>query len=81
MTKENFAKLERPVLQSFAFGPALVLNGEAQTFPDRKVTYAQRVAIGQIDRLKYVVAVSDGYMQENSTGLTMESASREKAKV
>lgn len=72
MTKENFAKLERPVLQSFAFGPALVLNGEAQTFPDRKVTYAQRVAIGQIDRLKYVVAVSDGYMQENSTGLTMD---------
>ena len=50
----------------------LVLNGEAQTFPDRKVTYAQRVAIGQIDRLKYVVAVSDGYMQENSTGLTMD---------
>mgnify|MGYP000084330819 FL=1 len=76
MTKENFAKLERPVLQSFAFGPALVLNGEAQTFPDRKVTYAQRVAIGQIDHLKYVVAVSDGYMQENSTGLTMDQMAR-----
>ena len=72
MTKENFAKLERPVLQSFAFGPALVLNGEAQTFPDRKVTYAQRVAIGQIDRLNYDVAVSNGDMQENSTGLTMD---------
>ena len=72
MTKENFAMLERPVLQSFAFGPVLVLNGEAQTFPERKVTYAQRVAIGQIDHLKYVVAVSDGYMQENSTGLNMD---------
>ena len=69
--KMDFSELPA-LIASFAFGPVLVLNGEVQTFPDRKVTYAQRVAIGQIDRLKYVVAVSDGYMQENSTGLTMD---------
>ena len=71
MTEENYAKLTTPIAHSFAFGPALVIDGEIQENPDRKVTYKQRMAIGQIAPLCYVLAATDGPDQKDSAGLSM----------
>ena len=71
MTREEYDKLEVPVMHSFAFGPALVINGELQDIGDRKVTYRQRMAIGQIDALSYVFVCADGTNDDDGEGLTV----------
>ncbi len=71
MTEAEYAKLEVPVMQSFAFGPALVVNGEVQDIGDRKVTYRQRMAIGQIDELCYVFVAADGTNEDDGEGLNV----------
>ena len=71
MTQEEYAKLDVPVMHSFSFGPALVMNGEVQDMGDRKVTYRQRMAIGQIDELCYVFVAADGTNDDEGEGLNV----------
>ncbi len=71
MTQAEYAKLETPIVQSFVFGPALVIDGEVQEIVNRKVTYKQRMAIGQVAPLSYVLVATDGPDQKNSVGLSV----------
>lgn len=71
MTEEGYAQLDTPVANSFAFGPALVIDGEVQEIVNRKVTYKQRMAIGQIAPLSYVLVATDGPDQKDSVGLSV----------
>ncbi len=71
MTEAGYAALTVPVAQSFVFGPALVIDGEVQEIVNRKVTYKQRMAVGQIAPLCYVLAAADGPDQKNSVGLSV----------
>lgn len=70
MTEAEYAKLEAPVMHSFAFGPALVVDGEVQEIV-RKLTYRQRMAIGQIDELCYVFVAADGTNEDDGEGLSV----------
>ena len=63
----------RKAVNTFTFGPALVLDGEVQEI-DRKGEHApnmatQRVCICQLDHLKYAVVEIDG---GNSVGMNMQ---------
>ena len=71
MTREEYDKLDVEIAQSFSFGPALVMNGELQDIGDRKVTYRQRMAIGQIDELCYVFVCADGTNEDDGEGLNV----------
>ncbi len=71
MTEEGYAQLDTPIANSFAFGPALVIDGEVQEIVNRKVTYKQRMAIGQIAPLSYVLVATDGPDQKDSVGLSV----------
>ena len=71
VTEEGYAQIEAPIANSFVFGPALVNNGEVLEIVDRKITYKQRVAIGQIAPLCYVLVVTDGPDQKDSAGLNV----------
>ncbi len=71
MTEEGYAQITTPIVNSFVFGPALVIDGVVQEIVDRKITYKQRMAIGQIAPLCYVLVATDGPDQENSVGLSV----------
>ncbi len=71
MTEEGYAQIDTPIANSFVFGPALVIDGEVQEIVDRKVTYKQRLAIGQIAPLCYVLVATDGPDQKDSVGLNV----------
>jgi len=71
MTDEGYAQITTTVYNSFAFGPALVIDGQVQEILNREVTYKQRMAIGQIAPLCYVLAAADGPDQPNSVGLSV----------
>ena len=71
MTREEYDKLDVEIAQSFSFGPALVMNGEVQDIGNRKVTYRQRMAIGQIDELCYVFVCADGTNEDDGEGLNV----------
>lgn len=65
---------ETPVINSFFFGPALVVDGELQEMPKEYSTGNinnigdPRCAIGQIGPLEYMMIVVDGRGQEGSDG-------------
>jgi exopolysaccharide biosynthesis protein len=71
MTEAGYAQITTPIANSFVFGPALVMDGVVQEIVDRKVTYKQRMAIGQIAPLCYVLVATDGPDQPNSVGLSV----------
>ncbi len=71
MTQEAYAQITVPIETSFAFGPALVMDGEVLEIVNRAVTYKQRMAIGQVDHLSYVLVATDGPDQEGSLGLSV----------
>lgn len=71
MTEEGYAQITTPIANSFAFGPALVIDGEVQEILNRKVTYKQRMGIGQIGPLSYVLVAADGPDQKDSVGLSV----------
>jgi len=60
------ALLEQGAVQTFEFGPALILNGEALTLPGKYFivtsNYSRdpRTVIGQVGPLHYIVLVADG---------------------
>jgi len=70
MTMDQYEALTVPIMHSFAFGPALVMDGEVLEI-DRVVTYRERLGIGQIGPLCYVMAAADGADDEGSVGLTV----------
>ncbi len=70
MVEAEYAKLEVPIMHSFAFGPALVKDGEVLEIV-RELTFKQRMAIGQIAPLTYVMVAADGPDQPNSVGLSV----------
>ena len=75
-TQEDFERFEGKIMQTFAFGPGLVIDGvKTDTFNNsecapRKRT--QRIAIAQMDKLSYLIVATDGPDEPNSTGLNME---------
>ena len=71
IVESEYAKLETPIMHAFAFGPALVKDGEVLEIVNRKVTYKQRMGIGQIGPLSYVFVAADGPDQPNSVGLSV----------
>lgn len=70
MVEEEYAKLEVPIMHAFAFGPALVRDGEVLEII-REVTFKQRMGIGQIAPLTYVFVAADGPDQPDSVGLSV----------
>lgn len=70
MVEEEYAKLEAPIMHAFAFGPALVRDGEVLEIV-REVTFKQRMGIGQIAPLTYVFVAADGPDQPDSVGLSV----------
>ena len=66
--------LDSGVVQLFAFGPALIENGEIQVSSSDEVSRAKssnpRTAIGIIDELHYIIVVADGRTDE-SEGLSL----------
>ena len=66
--------LDSGAVQLFAFGPALIENGEIQVSSSDEVSRAKttnpRTAIGIIDDLHYIIVVSDGRTDE-SEGLSL----------
>lgn len=70
MAVEEYEKLEVPIMHAFAFGPALVENGEVLEIV-RQLTFKQRMGIGQIAPLTYVMVAADGPDQPNSVGLSV----------
>ncbi len=70
ITEEGFAAIEEPIINSFAFGPALVIDGVAVESFWREETFKERIAIGQVGPLQYVVAVTDGPDDIDSAGLS-----------
>lgn len=66
--------LDSGVVQLFAFGPALMENGEVQVSSSDEVSRAKannpRTAIGIIDDLHYIIVVADGRTSE-SEGLSL----------
>lgn len=79
LTPENVAAIEKPIWQSFCFGPALVIDGEKCDRFDiiwpRGVESdrpRQRTAFGQIGPLQYVMLVTEGAEIAGNRGLTVE---------
>lgn len=58
--------LSEGVVQSFAFGPLLVMNGEATVMPEKYIVSTDdtirepRTALGMVDKNHYVIIVADG---------------------
>ena len=75
LTEEGFAEIGQPIYNSFCFGPGLVKDGEIVDNSDRVITYKQRMAIGQLDELTYVIVCSDGPEERDSVGLTIPQIS------
>lgn len=71
MNEEGYAKITTPIANSFVFGPALVIDGEVQEIVNRAVTYRQRLAIGQVAPLSYVMVATGGTNEADSGGLNM----------
>lgn len=65
------------VYQAFSFGPALVIDGEALSYPDYYFDADgenPRAAIGQIGHLEYLLCVADGRTNEDAGVTTTELA-------
>lgn len=67
---------ETPIINTFFFGPALVIDGEQQAIPKSYVGNITRpeprCAIGQLGPLEYMMIVVDGRKQEGSEGCKVE---------
>lgn len=72
---EAFLKEGHKIINAFTFGPALVKDGQMLTIPDKYMYNPNgkepRIAIGQIDKLSYVVLLVEG-RSKSSSGATMQ---------
>jgi len=77
-TREAWDNFPLEVLHAFCFGPALVIDGEVcqdvsetnMNLGPNKTT--QRIAIGQLGRLEYLIVATEGPENEGSVGFTMQ---------
>ena len=73
----NYDDFDGEILQSFVFGPALVIDGVLQTeyteMCMRRVGYgkAQRTALCQMDELSYLIITTEGPEQHDNGGYTI----------
>ena len=74
-TQADFEAFDGRIMQTFAFGPGLVINGEktealnnSECSPRKRT---QRIALAQMDHLSYLIIATDGPDEPNSTGLTL----------
>lgn len=76
-TRKEWESYRDTAVQAFCFGPGLIVNGEVQHFKaGDKVscganTKAQRLAICQLDKLQYLLIVTEGPEQKGQAGLTI----------
>ena len=76
-TEEAYLAFEGEVIHAFCFGPGLVVDGEQLTNVDDivldlgKNRETQRIAIGQLGPLNYLILVTEGPENEGSDGLTL----------
>ncbi|MDD3213694.1 MAG: phosphodiester glycosidase family protein [Eubacteriales bacterium] len=75
-TSEKIAAFPGTVVNSFSFGPALVIGGEAQTISENKHIASekptQRMVIAQTGPLAYLCVATEGPENTGSVGLTLE---------
>ena len=74
----EFLATGHEIIHSYAFGPALVVDGEISSEDDLAklrlndpLGRAQRMAICQMDALSYLIVATEGPENENSLGLTV----------
>ena len=74
---ESVAAFPRKIMESFNFGPTLIVDGQVQAY-DYKTktscgypTKAQRLALCQMDTLSYLIVVTEGPEQDPGAGLTI----------
>lgn len=71
---------EHKIINSFCFGPALVIDGERQQKPEQSIRAngvgwtrdAQRIALCQMGPLEYMIVVTGGPDCPNCTGITID---------
>lgn len=75
-TKESIEAYQGAIMQSFCFGPALVVGGEKKSGFTQKFSVpaqqTQRMGIAQLAPLSYLVIATEGPENKGSTGLTMD---------
>ena len=75
-TKESLEAYQGTIVQSFSFGPGLVVNGEKKSGFKQKFCVpenrTQRMGIAQLGPLSYLVIATEGPENKGSTGLTMD---------
>jgi len=74
-TKEKIAAFEGTIVNSFNFGPALIIDGE-KVLPIKVMeagvnNQTQRMAVAQMGPLEYVCVATEGPENEGSVGLTI----------
>lgn len=76
-TEEMFEAFEGEVIHAFCFGPGLVVDGEPLTDLDKitldcgKGRKTQRIAIGQLGPLEYLLLTCEGPENEGSVGFDL----------
>jgi exopolysaccharide biosynthesis protein len=77
-TSESIAAFQGTVVNSFSFGPALVVNGQAADIADNLQIASgkptQRMMIGQDGPLSYLCVATEGPENPGSVGLTLPQA-------
>ena len=77
-TSESIAAFTGTVVNSFSFGPALVLDGQALPIAENQMVASekptQRMVIGQTGPLSYVCVATEGPENPGSVGLTLAQA-------
>lgn len=75
-TEEKIAAFEGTVVNSFSFGPALVVDGQPMEIEENKENAShkqtQRMVIAQMGPLSYVCVATEGPENTNGVGLTLE---------
>lgn len=75
-TSEKIASFTGKVINSFSFGPALVVDGKAQTidFSHQIASdkYTQRMVVAQTGPLSYLCVATEGPENPDSRGLTLD---------
>ncbi len=75
--KTAFDSFEGEVREAFAFGPALIIDGEKAEFNYKEKTScgyptpAQRLAFCQLDTLSYLIVATEGPEQDKAAGLSI----------
>ena len=76
-TKEAYEAFPGEVVQAFCFGPGLVIDGKALESLDEvhidngKGKKTQRIAIGQLDKLSYLIVATEGPENKGSVGFDL----------